>query len=119
MADTARSATRMGGRLGRARWLGIAVILVAALVVSRSCQQSQIRLTKDQAIARAEAQVSFKPTREQVRLLRQGLSSRPMWIVSLSIPRKNGTFAQLAVARVDANTGKIVDLKVQRPGAAP
>jgi phosphohistidine swiveling domain-containing protein len=54
-----------------------------------------------------------------VRLLRQGLNSHPNWIVSLSIP-KPGTgidtqeFSELAVVTVDANTGKVAQVKIQR-----
>jgi hypothetical protein len=86
---------------------------------SRSCQQDQIRITKEQAIATAERQVSFDPTRVQVRMLRQGLNSRPNWVVSLSIPDSAAVtpeqkFKELALVRVDANTGKVVDVKVQR-----
>jgi hypothetical protein len=94
-------------------------VLLAALVVSQSCQKSQIRVTKEQAIARAERQIDFDPTRTQIRLLRQGLKSRPNWIVSLSIP-KPGTgvdtqqFSELAVVTVDANTGKVLQVKIQR-----
>lgn len=94
-------------------------MLLAALVVSQSCQKSQIRVTKEQAIARAERQIDFDPTRTQIRLLRQGLKSRPNWIVSLSIP-KPGTgvdtqqFSELAVVTVDANTGKVLQVKIQR-----
>jgi hypothetical protein len=52
-------------------------------------------------------------------MLRQGLNSRPFWIVSLSIPntgagRDTQEFRELAVVRLDANTGKITDVKVQR-----
>ena len=76
-------------------------------------------MTKEQAIATAERQVEFEATRKQVRLLRQGLSSTPYWIVSLSIPRgkdplKADEFTELAVVRIDANTGKVSDVKVQR-----
>ena len=53
----------------------------------------------------------------QVRMLRQGLTSRPVWVVSLSVPRE-GTQAQvfdeLAVVRVNANTGKVEDVRIQR-----
>ena len=91
------------------------VVLLLALVVSQTCQKSQVRLTKDEAIARAEQQVDFEATNKQVRLLRQGVGAKPFWIVSLSIPRKNGTtFSELAVIRINANTGKIADVKVQR-----
>jgi hypothetical protein len=109
---------RLRGRLSGPRWLRVGVIaglIALAFVASRSCQQSQIRLSKDQAIAKAERQVEFKPTRVVVRLLRQGLGSHPYWIVSLSIPRKRqDTFAELAVVRVDANTGKVASVAMQR-----
>jgi predicted small secreted protein len=100
--------------------LGVVLGLVAlTFVASRSCQQDQIRISKEQAIATAKRQVQFDPTRVQVRMLRQGLNSRPNWVVSLSIPESRAvtpdqTFKELALVRVDANTGKVVDVKVQR-----
>lgn len=99
-------------------WLrvGLVVALLAVtFVAARSCQQSQVRITKDQAIATAEQEIPFKPTHVQVRMLRQGLASRPVWVVSLSVPRE-GTqaFDELAVVRVSANTGKVEDVRVQR-----
>jgi hypothetical protein len=100
-------------------WLrvGLVVVLFAVtLFAAKSCQQSQIRITKDQAIAAAEKRVPFKPTRVQVRMLRQGLNSRPLWIVSLSVPRAGArdVFDELAVVRVSANTGKVEDVRIQR-----
>jgi hypothetical protein len=90
----------------------IAAVLVLAFVAAQTCQKSQIRLDKGQAIAKAEQQVDFTPQRTQVRLLRQGLNSKPYWIVSLSRPGKaEGTFSDLAVVRIDANTGKVADVK--------
>jgi hypothetical protein len=52
-------------------------------------------------------------------LLRQGVQSRPYWIVSMSIPWAHqgnhpSAFRKLAVVRVEANTGKVADVKVQR-----
>ena len=59
--------------------------------------------------------MDFEATDKQVRLLRQGINAQPFWIVSLSIPRKNRAgFSELAVIRIDANTGKVADVKVQR-----
>jgi hypothetical protein len=100
-------------------WLrvGLVVALLAVtFVAARGCQQSQIRITKQQAVERAEARVPFEPTRVQVRMLRQGLTSRPFWIVSLSVPREGSpqVFDQLAVVRVNANTGTVEDVRVQR-----
>jgi hypothetical protein len=94
-------------------------VLIAAFVVAQTCQKEQIRVSKDTAIATAKRQIEFEPDRTQIRLLRQGLNSRPNWIVSLSVakpgePLNTQVFAELAVVRVDANTGKVIDVKVQR-----
>jgi peptidase YpeB-like protein len=89
--------------------------LALAFVVARSCQQAQVRLTKEQAIERAEREVDFTPTRTVVRLLRQGLGSKPFWIVSLSIPRRDDEgYRRLAVVRIDANTGKVTEVTAGR-----
>jgi hypothetical protein len=112
------STLRGRGRTGRPRWLPVAVLgslILLTFFASRSCQPSQIRLNKEQAITKAEEQINFEPKRVQVRLLRQGLGSHPFWIVSLSIPTKQtDVFKQLAVVRIDANTGKVADVRVQR-----
>jgi hypothetical protein len=74
-------------------------------------------VTKEQAIATAIDRVDFKPKRTQIRLLRQGLRSEPTWIVSLSVPIGEFTsnrFSKLAVVRIDANSGEVLDVRVQR-----
>jgi hypothetical protein len=87
-------------------------VLVVAFVVAQTCQKSQLRLNKDQAIAKAQDQVDFEPRRTQIRLVRQGIPGRPYWVVSLSSPgSRPGTFSELAVVRIDANTGKVQDIK--------
>ena len=100
-------------------WLKVGLVvglLLLTLVAARSCQQSQVRITKDQAIATAEQRIPFEPTHVQVRMLRQGLASQPFWIVSLSVPREGtpSVFDELAVVRVSANTGKVEDVRIQR-----
>jgi peptidase YpeB-like protein len=91
-------------------------VLVAAFVFAQTCQKDQVRVSKEQAIATARDQVSFEPERTQIRMLRQGLGSKPFWIVSLSIPgEREDTFRQLAVVRVDANSGKVEDVERGRP----
>ena len=92
------------------------VVLLLAFVVSQSCQKSQIRLTKDQAIARAEQQVELRahpqagpPAAPGDRL--QAVLDR----VAVDPAHGTGTaFSELAVIRIDANTGKVADVKVQR-----
>jgi hypothetical protein len=99
------------------KWLRVGVVLcvlLLAFVAAQTCQKSSIRLNKDQAIAKAEQQVEFTPQRTQIRLLRQGVPSKPFWIVSLSRRGKTpDTFSALAVVRIDANTGKIVSVRQQ------
>ena len=96
-------------------------LLVVAFFVARSCQQSQIRITKEQAIATAKRQVDFRPENTQIRLLRQGITRQPFWIVSLSVPSPEGedSFSRLAVVRVDANTGKVEEVIRQPRQAQP
>jgi hypothetical protein len=90
-------------------------VLLLAFFVARSCQQSQVRITKEQAVATAEREVDFEPRSTQIRLLRQGLNSRPFWIVSLSTPgRQADTFTRLAIVKIDANTGKVDEVTRER-----
>lgn len=93
----------------------IVAVLALAFVAAQTCQQSQIRVTKEDAIAKANQQIDFKPERTQIRLLRQGITSEPFWIVSLSIAgEKEDTFRKLALVKIDANNGKIDSVRQQR-----
>ncbi len=88
--------------------LVIVGVLLLAFFVARGCQQSQVRITEQQAIATAEREVDFEPQRTQIRMLRQGINSKPYWIVSLSIPgERTGSFRRLATVKVNANNGKV------------
>jgi hypothetical protein len=96
--------------------LVIVLVLVAAFVFAQTCQKDQVRVSKEQAIQTAAEQVSFEPERTQIRLLRQGINSRPFWIVSLTIPGETeDTFRRIAVVRIDANNGKVEDVDRGRP----
>jgi hypothetical protein len=99
--------------------LVIGLVLVAAFVFAQTCQKDQVRVSKEQAIQTARNQVTFEPERTQIRMLRQGINSKPFWIVSLSIPgEREDTFKQIAVVRVDANNGKVEDVERGRPVSA-
>ena len=114
-ADVGRWGTPLTAR--GPKWLRVGVVvcvLLLAFVAAQTCQKSSIRLDKNQAIAKAEDQVDFTPQRTQIRLLRQGVPSKPFWIVSLSRPGKTpSSFSALAVIRIDANTGKVVSVRTQ------
>ena len=121
MTPTARAEVgRWGGRAtgGGPTWLRVAVIvsvLALAFFAAQTCQKSQIRVDKDQAIATAKERIEFTPQRTQIRLLRQGITSKPYWIVSLSIPgEQEDTFSELALVKIDANNGKVDSVKTQR-----
>ena len=62
-------------------------LLGVHLLRRQACQDNQIKVTQDQAVALAKKQVDFEPENTQIRLLRQGLDRQPFWIVSLSIPK--------------------------------
>jgi len=116
-APAAVGARTRGRRPVRATWprvLAIALVLMAAFVVAKSCQQSQVRVTKEQAIATAKREIDFTPRFTNVRLLRQGLGSKPFWFVNLSAGRDAHQPRRLSVVKIDANTGKVEDVNRQR-----
>jgi len=87
-------------------------VLVLAFVISRG---SQSEVTQDQAVAKATEQVDFVPEDTQVRFLRQGIDRHPFWVVSLSTPSKDDqTYLHLAVLRIDAESGEIVEFREQK-----
>lgn len=97
------------------RAAAVVVLLAITLVVAKSCQQSQIDVTQEEALTLATEQISFQPEDTQIRLLRQGIDRHPFWIVSLSTPEPEGEgFAELAVVRIDAGTGEIVEFREQQ-----
>jgi hypothetical protein len=83
-------------------------LFAICLFAATTCQRRQIRVSQETAIVTATRAAEFRPQRTQVRLVRQGLNGHPFWAISLSIPGKNGNFERISVARVDANTGKLV-----------
>jgi len=106
----------------RPTWPRVAVLLAVlglAFVASRACQDAQIKVSETEAIAAATEEVDFEPERTQVRLLRQGLNSRPYWFISLSIPLVEGEnpdlFSKLAVVKIDASSGNVVEIREQSP----
>ena len=84
-------------------------LFAVCLFAANSCQRRQVRVSQETAIVTATRAANFHPQRTQVRLVRQGLNGHPFWAISLSIPGSAGnSYERVAVARVDANTGKLV-----------
>lgn len=87
----------------------VVVLFAVCLLAATTCQKRQIRISQESAIVTATRAANFVPQRTQVRLVRQGLNGHPYWAISLSIPKKDGNgYERVSVARVDANTGKLV-----------
>jgi hypothetical protein len=91
--------------------LAIVALFAVTVVAAQSCQQSQIRVSKERAIATARPEAGFEPQRTQVRLVRQGLNGHPFWAVSFSVPARSGDgYAELTTVRIDANSGKVASV---------
>ena len=111
VSDTAR--TLRDRPLGRIAIL--ALVLVAALLVARSCGKTETKVSQDEAIAIAKEEVAFEPNNVMVRLLKQGLQSKPFWAVSLSVKQPDGALDPLAVVTIDAITGEVTEIRRQAP----
>ena len=99
---------RRAPRVTKRGLLAVVALFAVTVVAAQSCQQSQVRLSKERAIATARPEAGFTPERTQVRLVRQGLNGHPFWAVSFSVPAKSGDgYARLTTVRVDANSGKV------------
>jgi hypothetical protein len=110
---------RVEKRPGQPMWLRFAVIgslLLIAFFGARNCQESQVEVTEEQAIEIARGEIGFEPDETQIRLLRQGINREPFWFVSLAVTseRDPDVFTRLAVVRVDAENGEVLDVEQDR-----
>ena len=96
-------------RLGRV--LILAGVLVAALLVSKSCGKTEAEVNQDRAIAIAKQQVDFEPDRVVVRLVKQGLRLREVWLVGLGQRREDGSYVVATNVMVDADTGEVLEIR--------
>ena len=102
---------RRPARITRKGVAAIVALFAVTLVAAQTCQQSQVRLSKEQAIAKARPAAGFQPQRTQVRLVRQGINGHPFWAVSFSVTAPGGDgYSKLTTVRVDANTGKVASI---------
>jgi hypothetical protein len=84
----------------------LAVVLVAALLVARTCGSSQPTVTQEEAIEIAKQRVDFEPRSVQIRNVPRGLEGRRSWAVSLY----TGTISRPGTCRVveiDASSGQV------------
>jgi hypothetical protein len=87
--------------------LGAVLLLLAVTGVMQA--DRGVTVSSEEAVAAALEVVDFEPENVQVRLIRQGISLRPVWGVSLSIPVPGtNDFEQLTTVEVDAADGTVL-----------
>jgi hypothetical protein len=88
----------------------LAVVLVAALLVARTCGSSEPRVSQEEAIEIAKQQVDFDPRQVQIRNVPRGIEGRRSWAVSLY----TGTISRPGICRVvevDARSGEVAQVR--------
>jgi hypothetical protein len=95
----------------------LVLVLVAALLVARSCGKTDPKISQDQAVEIAKREVSFEPNDVRVRYQKRGLRQGEYWLVGLGLRRPDGSYEQATNVLVDGNTGAVAAIAdVQVPG---
>ena len=112
------STTGEGARGLRDRPLGrvliLVVVLVAALIVARSCGSTEAAVSKDEAIEIARGVIDYDADAVQIRFVKRGLSQTEIWLVALGQTDTAGVHVRDTNVLVDADTGEIVDIQPVR-----
>jgi hypothetical protein len=88
----------------------LAVVLVAALLVARTCGSTEPTVTQAEAIEIAKQRVDFEPRSVQIRNVPRGLEGRRSWAVSLY----TGTVSRPGTCRIveiDARSGSVIQVR--------
>jgi hypothetical protein len=88
-------------------------VLLAAFLATKGCASSGTKYDAKDAIAIARKQLDFTPKCVQIRYLRMGLKSQPVWAVSLWTLDQKGMFKRLSTVLVAARTGQVVSVNRQ------
>jgi hypothetical protein len=97
-------------RLRDSAWgkaLILAVILLAAVLVSRSCGKTDPKISQDQAVAIATREVPYEPNDVVIRIQKRGLRQNLFWLVGLGIKRPDGSYERATNVLVDAESGRV------------
>ncbi len=89
----------------------LAVVLLAAFLVSRSCGETRTDVSQAEATEIARAQIDFEPNDVRVRLQKRGIDSQPFWLVGLGVKRSDGCYERAVSVVVHANTGAIEEVR--------
>ncbi len=92
----------------------LVAVLLAALLVARSCGSRETEISKEEAVEIARAEIDYEPDRVMTRFVPRGVDSRPNWAVSLSTVGEAGTLDRITVVVVDGQSGDVVETRIQR-----
>jgi Zn-dependent metalloprotease len=98
------------------RVLVLAVVLLAAFLVSKSCGATTTKISEDEAIAIAKSQISYTANHVQIRLIKRGLKSQTYWAVSLSQKQPDGSLRNVTVVVIHGDTGEVVEVRHSATG---
>lgn len=96
--------------------VAVGVVLALSLIFFRGC--SGVEISEEDAVATARAQIDFEPERTEARVLRQGIPTRPVWVVVFTVPDPEGgrnDFLRHAAVWVDASSGELIDVEISEP----
>jgi hypothetical protein len=113
-SDTSSNGHKAAGRPARDirdrplfRVAALLAVLFVPFVATKSCARQQNRISQAEAVAIAEKQIDFEPSRHQIRYLPQGLPPVYYWAVNFSKLDENGQVVRTEVVLVNANTGAV------------
>jgi hypothetical protein len=89
----------------------MAALLILAFVLTRGLGVTGHDVSKDDAVTIARARIDFRPEGYNIRFVRRGIPPRPFWLVSFWIRRADGGFSRVTVVVVDANSGRVTEVK--------
>jgi hypothetical protein len=84
----------------------LVLVLFVAFLATKSCARHDNKVSQDEAIAIARAQIDFTPDKVQIRYLPQGIPPIYFWAVSLYTLKNDRPF-RVQVVLVNANTGDV------------
>jgi len=88
-----------------------AVVIVASLVVAKSCGKTDPEVSKERASAIARAQVDYEPECTVIRYQKQGFS-QDAWLVGLAPVAGERTV--VTNVQIDAGTGNVLSITQAR-----
>jgi hypothetical protein len=90
----------------------MAAVIVVGLLLTRIPGHGKPRISEDRAVSIARPQVKFTPQGHNIRFIHQGIPPRSFWAVSFWIRNSTGGYSKTTVVLVDANTGRIDQVRV-------